>query len=344
MLSRMSIFRISHSSLLALALGLLASPFASGQVAGGSRFTGELMRYLNLDPTKHLPELEKGTVVHNGVSSQERLADEVVAAGAMLLVRGKEASAVVDAFLHSDTFLVVHQVKRYQALRPDTGDGSAFLDLPLPDSTRIADRLKTPRRYLNLSVAEGDRLARLDPGAPDLAGRVRAVLAEIVGARLRAYAARGVAGVEPYVRENGRVVDPRVELRSAIDSLSFVSDAFPGFLEQLTARGPERRYYWMERSVERENVLVLSAELRNRGAASALGADIHFYASSQYNSMLTLIGVIPYADASLVFAVNHTFTDQVTGMGSSLRRSIARNLVASELARQLEETRKRLSR
>ena len=302
----MPIFRISKSALLALTLGLLASPFASGQVAEGTRFTGELMRHLNLDPTKHLPELEKGTVVHNGVSSQEKLADEVVAAGAMLLVRGKEPSAVVDAFLHSDTFLVVHQVKRYQALRPEAGDGSAFLGLPLPDSTRIADRLKTPRRYLNLSVAEGDRLARLDPKAPNLAGRVRAVLAEMVGARLRAYATRGVQGVEPYVRENGQVVDPRVELRSALASLSFVHDAFPGFLEQLSARGPERRYFWMERSVENEKVLVLSAELRNRGAASALGADIHFYASSQYNSMLTLIGVIPYADASLVFAVNHT--------------------------------------
>jgi hypothetical protein len=31
-------------------------------------------------------------------------------------------------------------------------------------------------------------------------------------------------------------------------------------------------------------------------------------------------------------------------MGSSVRHSIARNLVASQLAQQLEETRKRLSR
>jgi hypothetical protein len=45
-----------------------------------------------------------------------------------------------------------------------------------------------------------------------------------------------------------------------------------------------------------------------------------------------------------VFAVNHTFTDQVTGFGSTVRRTVARNLVASELARQLEETRKRLAR
>ena len=100
----------------------------------------------------------------------------------------------------------------------------------------------------------------------------------------------------------------------------------------------------MERSVEREKVLVLSAELRRRAGSAALGADIHFYASREYYSMLTLVGVMPYADGSLVFAVNHTFTDQVTGMGSSLRRSIARNMVASGLAKQLEETRKRLGR
>ena len=133
-------------------------------------------------------------------------------------------------------------------------------------------------------------------------------------------------------------------MRSALASLSFMNGTFPGVLEQLAAAGPECRYYWMERSVEHENVLALSAELRTRGAASALGAEIHFYASSQYNSMLTLVGVIPYAGASLVFAVNHTFTDQVTGIGSSIRRSIARNLIATQLAGQLEEARNRLNR
>src|SRR5580765_2162316 len=114
----MPISRIWRCTLLALSLGLLAAADASGQVGDNTRFTGELMRYLGLDPTARLPELEKGAVVHNGVSSQEKLADEVVAAGALLLVRGKDASAVVDAFLHAETFLRVHQVRRYQALKP----------------------------------------------------------------------------------------------------------------------------------------------------------------------------------------------------------------------------------
>ena len=95
--------------------------------------------------------------------------------------------------------------------------------------------------------------------------------------------------------------------------------------------------------MDREKVLVLSAELRRRDGASALGADVHFYVSREYSSMLTLVGVVPYADGSLVFAVNHVHRAG-HGMGSSLRRSIARNLVAGGLAKQLEATRARLGR
>ena len=112
MLLPMPIFRFLRCTLLAFALGVFAVPYASGQVVDSTRFTGELMRYLGLDPTARLPELEKGAVVHNGVPSQEKIPDEVVAAGALLLVRGKDASAVVDAFLHAETFLRVHQVRR----------------------------------------------------------------------------------------------------------------------------------------------------------------------------------------------------------------------------------------
>ena len=302
------------------------------------------MRYLGLDPTKRLPELEKGAVVHNGVPSQEKLAGEIVAAGAMLLVRGKDASAVVDAFLHSRNLLLVHQVKRYQALRPGASDGPAFAELPLPDSKRIAELVKAPRRSLNLSVPEGDRLARLNPAAPDLAGRARAVV-EILGARLRTYAARGVGGVEPYVRESGQVVDPRVELRSALASLLFVRDAFPG--RSSTARSGRSASAATTGWSAASSASRCSCCRRSYAPAARRRRWVRTSTSTrQVNTTRCCpwVGVIPYADASLVFAVNHTFTDQVTGMGSSVRRSIGRNLVASQLAQQLEETRNRLNR
>ena len=159
----------------------------------------------------------------------------------------------------------------------------------------------------------------------------------------------GLAGEQPYVRDNGKVVNPAAELRTAIRSLAFLADEFPGFVDALgkpsSAAGSAltQNYYWMERPVDKENVLVLSAEQRQQQAKAAVGADLHFYASRDYNAMLTLIGVVPYGGDWMVFAINHTFTDQVTGFGSTVRRGVGRDLVAAELGKQLAETRRMLA-
>jgi hypothetical protein len=267
----------------------------------------------------------------------------------MLLVKAPDASAVVGAFLHAETFLRIHGVHRYQALGGGSVELAAFSAMPLPDLSRLQELVKAPARNLNLDTAEAEKLKSLSPTASDLERRVRSTLAEILAARLNTYARQGLPGVQPYVRANGEVIDPAIELRAAIRGLAFLADEFPGFMDALGAPASEasspltRQYYWMERRVDADNVLVLSAELRRRDARVAIGADVHFYASREYNAMLTVIGVIPYEDEWMVFAINQTFTDQVRGFGSSVRRSIGRDRVATELGKQLAETRRRLA-
>src|SRR6185436_20055742 len=78
----------------------------------GKALAGKLLGYLGLDQAKRA-KLESGDVVDNGLSGGQQLPDEIVAAGAMLLVKAPEPSAVVDAFLHPETFLRIHQVQRY---------------------------------------------------------------------------------------------------------------------------------------------------------------------------------------------------------------------------------------
>jgi len=314
----------------------------------GKVVAGKLLGYLGLDQAKRA-KLESGDVVDNGLAGGQQLPDEIVAAGAMLLVKAPEPSAVVDAFLHPETFLRIHQVQRYQALEGGSIELAAFGNMSLPDLGRLQELVRAPARNLNLDNTEADKLKALSPTASDLQSRVRSTLAEIFAARLNAYARQGLAGVQPYVRANGEVVNPAVELRSAIRGLAFLADDFPGFVDALGAPGSSsesrlaRKYYWMERRLETNNVLALSTELRRRDARSAIGADVHFYASREYNDMLTLIGVIPYGTDWMVFAINHTFTDQVQGFGSAARRAIGRDLVATELGKQLAETRRRLA-
>ncbi len=194
---------------------------------------------------------------------------------------------------------------------------------------------------MNLSKAETEKLKSLSPTSDDLQSRFRTTFAQILSARLNAYVKAGLAGEQSYVRDNGNVVNPAAELRTAIRSLAFLADEFPGFVDALgkpsssAGSALTQNYYWMERPVDKENVLVLSAEQRQKQAKAAVGADLHFYASRDYNSMLTLIGVVPYGGDWMVFAINHTFTDRVTGFGSTVRRAVGRDLVATELGKHL---------
>ena len=343
-------FRISITAAVMLILLLpVASPrAATPEAPNGKALAGKLLTYLGLDPAKRT-QLETGAVVDNGLSGQEKLPEEIVAAGAMLLVKAPDASTVVDAFLHAETFRRIHGVQRYRALEGGSAELAAFSTMSIPDVGRLQELLKAPAGNLNLDTSEAEKLKSLSSTAGDLESRVRSTLAEIFAARLNAYVRQGLPGVQPYVRANGDVVDPAVELRAAIRGLAFLADEFPGFVDALGAPATAassrltRQYYWMERRVEADNVLALSAELRRRDAQVAIGADVHFYASREYNSMLTVIGVIPYEEQWMVFVINQTFTDQVLGFGSSVRRSMGRNLVATELGKQLAETRRRLA-
>src|SRR4249919_2173459 len=85
------------------------------KAADGKALAGKLLSYLGLDQAKRA-QLESGDVVDNGLSGQEQLPEEIVAAGAMVLVKAPNASAVVDAFLDAQTFLRIHGVQRYRAL------------------------------------------------------------------------------------------------------------------------------------------------------------------------------------------------------------------------------------
>ena len=330
-----------------VALLIAASAASAAESPDGKALATELFTYLGLDQTRR-GQLEAGEVVHNGLAKAERLPDEIVAAGAMLLVKAPEAAVVVDAFLHAETFQRIFQVRRQQALQGGSAELSAFNTLPVPDAGRLLEIVQAPARYLNLSKGETEKLKSLAPTTDDLQTRFRSTFGQILAARLNAYVKQGLAGVQPYVRDNGNVVNLAAELGNAIRSLAFLSDEFPGFVDALgkpssASSALMRNYYWMERPVDKENVLALSVEERHKQAKAAVGADVHFYASRDYNSMLTLIGVVPYGGDWMVFAINHTFTDQVTGFGSTVRRAVGRDLVATELGKQLAETRRRLA-
>lgn len=325
---------------------LLVLPAAHVARSAPPAGAAELLQFLGLVGRDHLLRLERGGVVHSGLLTGEPMPEEVAAVGAMLLVDAVDRTAVTEAFLHSETFRQVHELTRHELLARGPLAPAAFAKLSYPGPSRPATIIGDPPRHLNLSGSEAETFRKLAGQRGDMAALVTQALASVMAGRANRFAAAGVAGIAPYARARGATVRPAAELENAIRSLAMFADEYPGFLSDLRGSGvPDRgsrRFHWLQAPFQGASVLALSTDLRRDYGDRAIAADMHFYATSGYNSMLTIVGVAPYQKRWLVFAINFTFTDQVLGFGSGIKRSVARKAIAERLAKHLETVRRKL--
>ena len=61
-----------------------------------------------------------------------------------------------------------------------------------------------------------------------------------------------------------------------------------------------------------------------------------FYVGHSYNSSHVVTGGLPYKDGTLVFYSTRSSTDQIAGMGSSLKHSIGRKQMKKEMIKRLQ--------
>ena len=321
---------VSVAAALAPAPGLAAPP------------TAQLLSYLGLKLELEASVLKQGGVLHSAQGQNRAFPEEVAVSGAMLLVSASSTGEVIDAFLHRETFWRVHDIKRSEPLVdarvPALG---VIVDLPLKALT------STPEKHLNLSSAELASFRAIDPASPDAAAKADAAIVEVLSQRLASFREHGLSGIAPYVRDEGRARNPAAELSEALRSLAFLANEFPGFTDEMR-RPPDpgaaasHKLHWIETAFDGKTVLALSREAQRVQETSAIGADLHYYATTGYNAMLTVVGVVPYHERWLVFALNHTFTDEVLGFASGVKHAAARRQVAERLARHLEEVRRRV--
>jgi hypothetical protein len=294
----------------------------------------------------HREALLSGRPVYSGMSELEQLEEEVAAAGAMVLVRRSAAPEVIEAFLDTEVFKQVHDLVRHERIGLK-GDGDPaerlFAAFSFEKGAAIGRIANDPARELNLGKAELSRFAELGSADPSvLNDMMRRVLAN----RLQRYVEQGIDGIEDYVRPNGERVSPADEIRSGLAGLSDLNAAFGSFLDRLGRRvgaGDEgsrsRRLHWVEKNVDQKRVVALLDQSIGHMGDRGMAVEIHYYASSMYNAMVTLVAALPYEDQTLVFAINHTYTDQVRGFGSGMKRRVGRAAIASALADHLQRVR-----
>jgi hypothetical protein len=237
------------------------------------------------------------------------------------------------------------QIKAHGTLR---GDGSPTDMAGLKVSSAEAQSFvkAKPGAALNLSASEITALNALPSSDQNV---VQAKLNEILLARYRAYRAGGLAGIAPYDR-GGKTADVAAELRKATEAAKVLKKYMPTFhamvlgYPKATVPNASERFFWATYDVSGTPTYVLVhvvtvAEGDVRGFVQR-----QYYVSTGYNGEQALGGFLPVQGGTIVVYAAHAFTDQVAGMGGSVKRGIGRRVMAEKLRAMFDEDRKRLEK
>ena len=225
------------------------------------------------------------------------------------------------------------QVKTFGELS-GTGNLADFAKLTLTSDEAKALANAKAGDALNLSTSEIAAFKALAGGPPTA---VQEQLRRMLLARYQAYRASGLAGIAPYDRGSGRTSDPAADLRKASQATQGLQKYMPAFQKvlldypQATLPGMQEKFFWLKSLIHDEMTYVLAHVLVAADGAVRVVARREYYVSTGYNAEQTVAGFLPVQGGSVAITSIHAFTDQVTGVGGSMKRGIGSKIMASKM-------------
>ena len=229
----------------------------------------------------------------------------------------------------------------------------AFTDKQLDEAKAFLEA--EPDDEFNLSKSELDSIKSLQASLEDADNKTLLKAAsqkyrEILLQRWSAYRKSGLSGIAVYSRDNGKA-DPAAELRNdAINSKAWaqyfpeLQQAWLNYPAILPANTTEQ-FFWVNRNVEDRPTAILNHRIMVTSDTGGIIISRQFYVGHSYNSSHVVAGGLPYKDGTtLVFYSIRSSTDQVAGMGSSLKHSIGREQMKKEMIKRLQRLNKDLLR
>jgi len=162
-------------------------------------------------------------------------------------------------------------------------------------------------------------------------------------ARYQAYRSSGLAGTQPYDR-GGKSSDPATDLRKASEA-PVLKKFFPAFQKvlmeypQVTVPGLKENFFWVNNRIDDLPTIALTHLLIAPEGNTRIVIQRQFYVGRSYNAEQAIAGFLPVQQGTLVVYANHTFTDQVSGFGSSTKQSIGRRVMGNTLKELFEKAR-----
>ena len=156
---------------------------------------------------------------------------------------------------------------------------------------------------------------------------------QILTGRYRDYMARGLQGVEPYVRKRNKSVSAGHELKLSNEQLIAVDKHFPAYFDTLvnfpaSAGCCEHRFMWMKAKVRSRPTWILIHRILLSSDEAVLLTERHFYVSHTLNSLQLTLGWLPYGedhqDTYLGIATSAS-SDYLTGFVGKMIRILGAN-------------------
>jgi hypothetical protein len=230
------------------------------------------------------------------------------------------------------------QVQSYSMFR-NPGSLADLAGLRIPSDEAKALFGAKAGSALNLSAAEIAAFNAV-PGGSQQA--VQQQLQQMLLRRYQAYRASGLGGIAPYARGGGSDKDLAADLRKATEAAQNLEKYLPKFhavlLDYPKGMAPEvqENFFWLRSIIHGKPTYVLQQTLAVADGAARAVAQRQFYVSTGYNGEQAVAGFLPVPGGTLVVYSSHAFTDQVSGFGGSMKRSIGSRVMADQLKKMFE--------
>ncbi len=206
-----------------------------------------------------------------------------------------------------------------------------------PDAAKRAKAYATaaPGEDLNLSAQEIATFRAL--GAEPKQAAVESAVKQALVERMQSYRQKGLSGIAPYARSDGKSRSAGDDLRSATLASkklqSVVPDAYQALLSYPDSKpaGFEESYEWSHFQAHGVPTIALTHTLFIPEGDAWVAVQRQFYVSTGYNCEQAILGMLPMKNGTLVVYANRTSTDQVTGFGGGAKRKIGSKLLASQI-------------
>jgi len=235
------------------------------------------------------------------------------------------------------------QVQSY-ALFKNPGSAADLAGLKISPKEAQALAGASPGSALNLSAAEIKAFNAVPSGNP--AAVLEALRAMLLG-RYQAYRARGLDGIAPYARGGGEA-DLAADLRKASQAARGLEKYLPKFHALLLSYPQgmtpdvQEGFSWTRSIIRDVPTYVLQQRMAVADGDARAVMQRQFYVSAGYNGEQAVAGFLPIQGGStLVVYTSHAFTEQVSGFGGSMKRSMGSRVMANQLKTMFEAARKK---